>query len=356
MNDRSVSSRERIVTILTVTLVTVLIWMWAAGETRRNEREFASLSFIPPTEGSLRITPSEIANVEFEIRGPQRAIAKATDRFRTLIEIPVGAFGLPATPGEHQIQMQGLAEALVSEWRLPVTVLSADPPSVMVTIESLSRRDARVAAVLPASVRTIGNTEVSPASAVIELPGDPALLETLGELVLNAQINKSDLEGRLPGALHRVQVPLQVPPELAERLESMGIDPGTIRPDPLNAQVTLTLDSNDIEFPLPNPVPVQIAGPPTALEDWVVTIDPGSAFLRNVVLRGPKDVISQLEQRQGGLGVIAFVHLTSDDLLTRVEEKPVTLWSLPESVEVTSVENDATSSPRVKLVIKERQD
>ena len=356
MNDRSVSSRERIVTILTVTLVTVLIWMWAAGETRRNEREFASLSFIPPTEGSLRITPSEIANVEFEIRGPQRAIAKATDRFRTLIEIPVGAFGLPATPGEHQIQMQGLAEALVSEWRLPVTVLSADPPSVMVTIESLSRRDARVAAVLPDSVRTIGNTEVSPASAVIELPGDPALLETLGELVLNAQINKSDLEGRLPGALHRVQVPLQVPPELAERLESMGIDPGTIRPDPLNAQVTLTLDSNDIEFPLPNPVPVQIAGPPTALEDWVVTIDPGSAFLRNVVLRGPKDVISQLEQRQGGLGVIAFVHLTSDDLLTRVEEKPVTLWSLPESVEVTSVENDATSSPRVKLVIKERQD
>ena len=356
MSDRSVSSRERIVTILTVTLVTVLIWMWAAGETRRTEREFASLSFIPPTEGSLRITPSEILNVEFEMRGPQRAIAKTTDRFRTLIEIPVGAFGVPATPGEHQIQMLGLAEALVSEWRLPVTVLSADPPSVTVAIESLSRRDVRVSAMLPASVRTIGNTEVSPASAVIELPGDPTQLESLGELVLTAQVYKSDLEGRLPGALHRIQVPLQVPAELAERLESIGIDPSLIRPDPLNAQVTLTLDSNDVEYQLPNPVPVQIAGPPAALEDWVVTIDPASAFLRNVVLRGPEDVISQLEQRQGGLGVIAFVHLTSDDLLTRAEEKPVTLWSLPEGVTVTSVENDATSSPRVGLVIEERQD
>ena len=355
MTDRIVSSRERIITILTVTLVTVLIWIWAAGETRRTEREFASLSFVPPTEGSLRITPSEVANVEFEIRGPQRAISKATERFRTLIDVPVGAFGLPATPGEHQIQMQGLAEALVSEWRLPITVLSADPPSVTVTIESLSRREARVSALLPASVRTIGNTEVSPASAMIELPGDPAQLESLGELVLNARVSKSDLEGRLPGALHRVQVPLQVPQEFADRLKSMGIDPGTIRPDPLNAQVTLTLDSNDVELSLPNPVPVQIAGPPTALEDWIVTIDPSSAFLRNVVLRGPKDVIGQLEQRQGGLGVIAFVHLTSDDLLTRVQEKPVTLWSLPEGVEVTSVENDATSSPRVRLVIEERQ-
>ena len=356
MTDRSVSSRERIVTILTVTLVTLLIWMWAAGETRRTEREFASLSFIPPTEGSLRITPSEIANVEFEIRGPQRAIAKATERFRTLISIPVGAYGVPADPGEHRIRMQDLAEALVAEWRLPVTVLSADPPSLDVTIESLTRRNVRVAALLPDSVRTTGNTEVSPASAVIELPGDPTRLDSLGELVLDARVERSDLEGRLPGALHRIQVLLQVPAELAERLKGLGIDPGTIRPDPLNAQVTLTLDSNDVEFTLPNPVPVQIAGPPTALEDWVVTIDPGSAFLRNVVLRGPRDVIRQLEQRQGGLGVIAFVHLTSDDLLTRVEEKPVTLWSLPESVEVTSVDNDATSSPRIRLVIGERKD
>ena len=94
MTDRIVSSRERIITILTVTLVTVLIWIWAAGETRRTEREFASLSFVPPTEGSLRITPSEVANVEFEIRGPQRAISKATERFRTPIDVPVGAFGL----------------------------------------------------------------------------------------------------------------------------------------------------------------------------------------------------------------------------------------------------------------------
>lgn len=353
MTSRTASSRDRIVNIVTVTLVTVLIWMWAAGETRRTEREFATLSFVPPTEGSLRITPSELPNVEFEIRGPQRAIAAAAERFRTLVEIPAGAFGVPADPGDHQVQLRGLGESLVSEWRIPVTVLSADPPSIMVEIEALSRREARVVAMLPDSVGTIGNTEVSPSSATIELPGDPSQLESLGELVLTAQVNRSDLEGRLPGALHRVQVPLQVPAELASRLEALGIDPNSIRPDPLDAQVTLTLDSNDVELKLPNPVPVQIAGPAAALDDWTVTIDPESTFLRDVVLRGSKDVIGQLAQREGGLGVIAFVHLTSDDLLTRVTEKPVTLWSLPEGVEVTSVENDATSSPRIQFLIEE---
>ena len=173
MTSRTASSRDRIVNIVTVTLVTVLIWMWAAGETRRTEREFATLSFVPPTEGSLRITPSELPNVEFEIRGPQRAIAAAAERFRTLVEIPAGAFGVPADPGDHQVQLRGLGESLVSEWRIPVTVLSADPPSIMVEIEALSRREARVVAMLPDSVGTIGNTEVSPSSVTIELPGDP---------------------------------------------------------------------------------------------------------------------------------------------------------------------------------------
>ena len=52
--------------------------------------------------------------------------------------------------------------------------------------------------------------------------------------------------------------------------------------------------------------------------------------------------------------MIAFVHLTSDDLLKRIEEKPVTLWSLPAGVTVTSVGGDATSSPRITLRIRER--
>ena len=57
-------------------------------------------------------------------------------------------------------------------------------------------------------------------------------------------------------------------------------------------------------------------------------------------------MIAQFEDRAaGGPRVIAFVHLTSDDLLTGAKEKPVTLWSLPEGVRVTSVGGDATSRP-----------
>ena len=102
------------------------------------------------------------------------------------------------------------------------------------------------------------------------------------------------------------------------------------------------------------PVPVQIAGPAADLDGWMVEVNPASAFLRNVVLRGPADEIQRLRDREGGLGVIAFVHLTSDDLLQMIEEKPVTLWSLPAGVTVTSVDGDATSSPRIPVSILKR--
>lgn len=355
MSSRS-SSRERVVNLFTITLVTILIWMWAAGETRRTEQAFATLDLVPPTEGTLRVTPDDIPNVEFEIRGSQRAVSAAVERFRQQIEIPAGSKGLPAEPGEHQLSLEDLGEALVEEWRLPVTIMSADPPSIAVTIESLLREEARVVPSLPGSARVVGNTEVSPTVTTMILPGDQATQAQLGDLVLDARVSSDDLDGRLPGALHRIQVPLVIPDSIAARLRAAGVDPDAVRLEPSSAQVTLTLDSNEVELELPNPVPVQIAGPSGTLDDWIVTIDASSTFLRNVVVRGPKDVIAQFEDRAAGPRVIAFVHLTSDDLLTGAKEKPVTLWSLPEGVRVTSVGGDATSAPRVQLEIVERTD
>ena len=336
--------KESIANATVVTLVTLLIWTWAAGETRETEPSFVDLELVSPTEGSLQFSPSRIPTVRLMIRGPRRAVESASERLREPVEITAGTLGVPAEPGEHDLDLARVTTELLESWRLPVTVIDANPAMVRVQVEALSQRRSRIVPILPASARTTGRLEIEPESATVVLPN---AIEGLDDLEIEARITERDLEGRQPGRRHQFQVTLQLPEALAEVAENARIDP------PI-AEVRLTLDSNDEDLELSAPVPVQIAGPAADLEDWSVEVDPSSAYLRKVVLRGPADEIQRLRDREGGLGVIAFVHLTSDDLLQMVEEKPVTLWSLPPGIEVTSVDGDATSSPRIAVRIERR--
>jgi hypothetical protein len=337
--------RERIVNIVVVSLVTLLIWMWAAGETRETEPAFTDIRFVAPTADSMRIQPAEVSTVRLLVRGPRRAIDAVAEKLREPITVTAGTSGVPSEPGPHDIDLTQLGEAIVSQWRLPVTVVGAEPESIAIEISPLTTREVRVVPVLPSGVRTTGRIEVVPETATIVLPNDLAEIE---DLQLEAKVSDRDLAGRETGRRHQFEVPLQVPASLAGARESIRIQPRT-------AEVRLALDSNEADLALSSPVPVQIAGPAADLDDWTVEVDPASAFLRDVVLRGPAETIQRLRDRDGDVGVIAFVHLTSDDLLKRIEEKPVTLWSLPPGVTVTSVGGDATSSPRITLKIVERE-
>ena len=211
MSSRS-SSRERVVNLFTITLVTILIWMWAAGETRRTEQAFATLALVPPTEGTLRVTPDDIPNVEFEIRGSQRAVSAAVEPLPPADRDPGGFEGASGRARRAPASLEDLGEALVEEWRLPVTIMSADPPSIAVTIESLLSEEARVVpSLLPAPPGSSATPRSPPTVTTMILPGDQATQAQLGDLVLDARVSSDDLDGRLPGALHRIQVPLVIP-------------------------------------------------------------------------------------------------------------------------------------------------
>lgn len=340
----STPTREKVVNVVAVTLVTMLIWMWAAGETRETEPVYANIRFLAPTIDSMRITPAEVSALRLQVRGPRRAIDAVAERLREPLPITAGSGGIPVEPGRHEIDAATLAEAIVGQWRLPVTVVDAEPPSFEIEIQPLVTREVRIVPVLPPGARTTGRVEVAPELATVVVPQD---LPDLDALQLEARVGDRDLAGRETGRRHQFEVPLQVPPAFATARDAIRIQPRT-------AEVRITLDSNEADLALSTPVPVQIAGPAADLDDWTVEVDPASAFLRDVVLRGPAETIQRLRDRDGDVGVIAFVHLASDDLLKQVAEKPVTLWSLPPGVVVTSVGGDATSSPRITLRIAKR--
>lgn len=343
---RAMVGREGIVNVVVVTLVSLLIWMWAAGETRETESAFTDIRFEAPTSDSIRIRPGEVETLRLQVRGPRRAVDTVAERLRDPVTVVAGTDGVPSEPGRHQIDLAELVDQVISQWRLPVTVVGAEPATVEVEIVRLDTREVRISPILPPGVRTSGKMEVTPEVATIVLPGDLADIE---QLELEARIADRDLEGREAGRRHRILVPLQLPDGLVSFRNSIRIEPQTV-------EVGLSLESNEAELTLAGAVPVQIAGPAEDLDDRIVEVDPTDAFLRNVVVRGPSDAIERLRAREDAVGVIAFVHLTDDDLLQRISEKPVTLWNLPPGVVVTSVDGDATSNPRVAVLIRDRTD
>ena len=124
------------------------------------------------------------------------------------------------------------------------------------------------------------------------------------------------LRGKEPADL----VPLRLPPSLRPFGQSITIEPTSVQ---LAFTLSLTTRSSTSA-----PVAVQVAAPADGLADYSVQIDPADRLLSDVVVEGEVDLVKRFEE--DGTPVVAFVHLTSDDLARMVGEAPVTLWELPE--------------------------
>ena len=335
------SRRERIGNVVTITLVTVLIWIWAAGETREDITSFTDLRLVGQTKGSVQIEPEELNSVSFQMRGPKRAIDAMAARFREPLEIQIGTLGIPADPGVHEIDLLLVGQLLAEQADLPVTFLSADPKAVPIVIKSLVTRSMAVQVILPDGVRTAGGVNVAPSEAAITLPES---LANLPDLSIDATVSDQDLANLTPGRLHEIEVLLSLPPSLLEHTEEVTITPRKV-------VIGIKLVSTESTYLVPS-IPVQVAGPPADLDQYLVIIDPAAAFLRDVTLRGPADAIASIAD--GKVSVIAFLHLTSDDLAQSITEKAVSMWQLPPGVTVSSIGDNATSNPMVPLTIEDR--
>lgn len=335
------SRRGRIGNVVTISLVTVLIWIWAAGETREDITSFTDLRLVGQTQGSVQITPAEINSVSFQMRGAKRAIDAMAVLFREPLDIQIGTMGIPAEPGVHEIDLLTVGRFLAEQVDLPVTFLSADPEVTSISIKSLVTRSMTIQVVLPDGVRTAGAVEVAPSEASITLPSS---LATLPNLSIDATVSDQDLATLTPGRLQEIEATLGLPESLVEFAEEITITPRKVL-------VRVKLVSAESTFLVPS-IPVQIAGPPTDLDQYLVTIDPAAAFLRDVTLRGPADAIANIAE--GKVSVLAFLHLTSDDLVQGITEKAVSMWQLPPGVTVSSIGDDATSNPMVSLTIEDR--
>ena len=334
-------TRAQYGTYLVVTVITLLIWIWAAGETRNEDTVYARVKVLASSDFETIVSPTEDQQVAIEVKGSARSIQRLRQVLSQPLELTTGSNGIPREAGKHVIS---LVESIQSQPLIQqgdIKILSTDPSSLDIEIDSMTQISVPVEPVLTGV--TLGGEAVSnPESVTLTLPS--RVVAQIPSARVIAEPSPSTLSGLEAGRNQRILVPLRLPSALRPYAQNITIEPSSVQ---LAFTLILRTRSSTVST-----VPVQVAAPPQDLSDYEVTIDPASQFLADVIVEGPVDIVRKFEENKPP--VVAFVHLTSDDLSRMVEEAPVTLWELPEGLRVSSVGGDP-SQPFIKLKITRRE-
>lgn len=336
MSALSPSSRGRVGTIILVTAVTLLIWIWAAGETRERALLWARVQFEPASAFSTIVSPRSAREVALTVAGSSRSIQQLRQALYEPLILTSGTSGIPGDKGTHIVE---LAEALRNSEvfsSTDVSVISTEPSSLELEIDSLTEKTAPVIPIL--SGATLGGEAVAdPPTVTLTLPS--RIVGLVPEVTVNAEPSPQAIAELEPGRRQVIQAPVRLPAELKPYEQEISIEPRSVQ-----LAFTLILRTRSVTVPS---VPIQIAAPPQDLADFVVDIADANEFLADVVIEGPAELMKKYEEEKPP--VVAFIHLTSDDLARSITEAPVTLWEIPEGLRVTSV---AGSNPQPIVALK----
>lgn len=130
------SWRRRLVDLATVTAITAIVWLWAAGQTAQT-RVIAFDAIIDSGDPArLAVTPTEPLHLTVEIKGSRQAVLDATQSLsgRT-IRLITGADGVPSTLGTRELVLKDVLSVSPAVAPLGVDVTAVTPPVVRIAIE-----------------------------------------------------------------------------------------------------------------------------------------------------------------------------------------------------------------------------
>ena len=335
--------RERLWNYALVTGVTLLIWFWAATETR----EEGTASFRIELVGAANqvVTPSELT-VHVKMEGSNPALERALQVAQTPVSLTVGN-ELPSQTGVQRVKLLEVLDRNEAITGTGVSLLSVDPVDLDIEIDRLVTATLPIEPVLP-GVELDGTVTVDPPQVQVRLPR--RLRDHAGgDLRVHATVLGQRLDRLKPGVLNTITATLELPPRFAG-------DP-TVVLDRRFAEIKFTVKSRIKETTLPT-VRVQIAGPPEDHDEYLIEIE--NPTLANVTIKADIELISRIERNQAV--VVAIVHLSQREKERGIEEKPVTCFmalprddNAPFQAAIVSAEIDGDAqAPVIRLNISDR--
>ena len=314
MNIPDVTIPPKVWTYAFVTVIAVLVWAWAAGETRRQSSMLVRVRLVPPVTDQVTwgIEPGT-AEVTVNLEGSRFALQSAQRAAEFPLELTLGSQFFPATQGRISIPV---ASAIMKDERFAgsgADIISAEPANLEVQVDRIERL-ANVP-ILPVirGVQTEGAPTVDPPTATLLLPTRLMPADS-SSVRLEAIMDRTSLGTLEPGQSVTVPVPI-TPLQSALNDDAVQIEPPT-------ARVTFTVRSQTRATN--QPVRVQIAGPAEDSSEYIVEVEESDRILRDVTITADAELVRQIESGQAK--VIAVVHLPTRDKELLVKSRPISYF------------------------------
>ena len=321
---------KQIPTILLVTLVTVLIWVFAEAETLRTREVPIQLEFTQDPRGEKaldirsRTEPGaggiQVLRGSVTLEGASAAVDEAERILRRPLRFDPALENISVTTGvEQSLDLQALIRAHHDLSAVSSTIKKVEPSHMTLVVDQLATREVDVRVEVPAG-DVEGVPEAKPARVRLRLPTSRAE-NLMPNVAARAVVDPVTVQRLVPGRRETIaNVRLEVPPSLAGERD--------IHFDPPTVEVSLTLRSRT-PTSKPQGVPVQLVLAGVEQNAWDITLSPNDQFIPDVTATGPADVIRQIDDRT--LPIVALLPLTFRELESGVTSKDVTFSTMPPS-------------------------
>jgi hypothetical protein len=321
-------------TILLVTVVAALVWVFAEADTLREQKAGVALSLRVPTgvalvmEASTERGPTQEVSVDAVLEGPTASIERVIPALRETVIVSPGMEGLPATPGTFDVDLAQVLRGLPLLVDAGVGVRRTDPATVKVRIDEL------VEVELPVRVEGEGDFQSAPVCTppkvrVFAPRSEAANLSPSSAAVVTLETQA--VARLVPGRAETLSaLKVGLPAEIANSARA--------RIEPSRVDVTATVRSRTAEVIVAR-VPVAVRVAPQDFGAWLIDVPEAERFLVDVKVIGAPEVLAQIQNRT--IPLVATVSLSYAEL-ERAVTTPGGAVGAPGSTGV--VEKDAVFS------------
>ncbi len=292
-------------TILVVTVVSVLVWMFAEAETLREQRMSLALSLRVPDGMALVMEAADTGTREVQtevvLEGSAARMEGAQRALREALVISPGMEGMPSKPGDYEVDLAGVLRTHRVLQDAGVGVKRVEPAVMKVRIEELVEVELPVIVKGDADFQTA--PVVTPPKIRLFAPRSEAI--NLGVMsVATVTLEAQDLARLVPGRPETLTgLRVKAPTELAGSTRA--------RVEPARVDVTVSVRNRTAEITVAR-VPVHVRLAPSELAGWDISLPEQERFLIDVKVTGSPDVLAQIESK--ALPIVAVVALSYDEL------------------------------------------
>ncbi len=309
---------DRLKTFGIVSLLAVVVWLFAEAESLGEAEVSARIEFPPASASRFLITSEPRSpSVRLSLRGGKAALQRAASALESPVRLEPGRGGIPEVPGTHTVDLLEALRASAPLADARVTLEWVRPNTITVVLAPLETRPLEIQADLP-GIQIEGPVEMTPRVAEVRAP--VGVFEEFGRAFVNATL--AGEAQSLPPGRHTVTARLELPPALQGR---PGVSLRTER-----AELSFTVVSTLVTETLPA-VPVQVLLAPTEASEWRVSISPQDQIL-SVEMTGPRQIMSGLASTEGKMSIVGVLALSDIDLQSGLTSKAVGFVLLREGV------------------------